>query len=345
MSAPTEDAAGTAESDKPASTTSAVPPALARRRRAAAYAAPGLLVTMVVIFGLLRPTTFFTSTNAETILSSNSVLFVLTLSAIVTLVVGHFDLSIGAISGLAGVTTVWAVVALGLPVVVAIAGGIGIAFAFGLANAVLVSRMGLNSIVVTLGTSTLAVGVTQAITGGQVIFGAPESFTTIGRTELVGLRLTVWYAAVALVIGYVVLEHTPLGRQLYAVGANPEAVRLLGIPVPRRVFGAFVAGGVLAGLSGIMQVTILGSGHPEVGPPLLLPTFAAAFLGATTITPGRYNVRGSVVAVLFIATGVSGLQLLGVPFFIEPMFNGAALIAAVLLARAVAVAGVGSWDD
>lgn len=344
MSAPAEDAAPTAESDKPASCSSAVPPALARRRQAAAYAAPGLLVAMVVIFGLLRPTTFFTSTNAETMLSSNSVLFVLTLSAIATLVVGHFDLSIGAVSGLAGVTTVWSVVEVGLPVIVAIAAGLVVGLVFGLANAILISRLGLNSIVVTLGTSTLAVGVTQAITGGQVIFGAPEAFTTLGRSELVGLRLTVWYAAAALGIGYVVLEHTPLGRQLYAVGANPEAVRLLGIPVPRRVFGAFVAGGILAGLSGVMQVTILGSGHPGVGPPLLLPAFAAAFLGATTITPGRYNVRGSVVAVLFIATGVSGLQLLGVPFFIEPIFNGAALIAAVLLARTVAVAGVGNTD-
>lgn len=313
-----------------------------RRRRLAAYAAPLLLLAFVLLFSLARPATFLSVANFKTILSTNSILLVLTLAAVVTLVAGQFDLSIGANLGLSGVVTVEAMTILGLPVPLAVLLGLATGVIVGVVNGLLVARVGLSSIVVTLGMSTVAVGLTLAITNGRVLFGAPESFTTLGRAELLGLRATVWYAAVVTVALFYLLEHTPRGRYFYALGANPDAARLVGVPVSRLTFQAFVLDGGLAGLAGVMQVSILGSGHPGTGPPLLLPAFAAAFLGATTIRPGRYNVRGAAVAVLLIATGVAGLQLMGVPFFIEPVFNGVALVGAVVLAKVVAVVDVGA---
>jgi ribose transport system permease protein len=133
---------------------------------------------------------------------------------------------------------------------------------------------------------------------------------------------------VAILLG-VVLGALPIGRRMYATGGNEAAARLTGIETRRYVIGAFVASAFLSGIAGVVLGSRLGTASPSTGASLLLPAFAGAFLGATTVRPGRFNVAGTIIAVYTLAIAVSGLQQLGAPVWFEPVFNGSALILAV----------------
>jgi ribose transport system permease protein len=182
---------------------------------------------------------------------------------------------------------------------------------------------------------TLILGVALAITGSTVIGNLPEALTTPAREQLFGLDLPVYYALGLAIALWYFLEHTPLGRYVFFTGEGPEAARLAGVRVARIRFGALVASAFFAWLAGLLLVGQTGAADPTYGGPFLLPAFAACFLGATTIKPGRFNAWGTVVAVLLLATGTTGLQLLGAADWVENVFNGSALILAVTLAQLV----------
>ena len=132
-------------------------------------------------------------------------------------------------------------------------------------------------------------------------------------------------------------EHTPLGRHLFFVGEGPRGrAACRACRVDRLRFGAFVASGAISAVAGIVTAGQLGAADPSVGPSFLLPAYAAAFLGATTIKPGRFNAWGTVVALYLLVTGVTGLELLGTSSWVQEMFNGVALLIAVTFARFVA---------
>lgn len=141
--------------------------------------------------------------------------------------------------------------------------------------------------------------------------------------------MPVIYTLVVCVVVWWVLERTPTGRYFYAIGDNPEAGKLVGLPTTGLTLAAFVASGTIAGIAGVVEAAILGSGNPQVGASFLLPAFAAVFLGATIFHIGRYNVVGTVMAVLILAVLVAGLQQFGLPFCIEPLLKGVILLAAV----------------
>lgn len=140
------------------------------------------------------------------------------------------------------------------------------------------------------------------------------------------------YALVVSLILWVVFEYLPLGRYLYVLGASPRAAELNGISAKRYITLAFVAAGTLASFAGVVLQSQLQVGQSSVGQEYLLPAFTAALLGATSIRPGRVNVWGTVLAVAVLAVTVAGLNQLGAPFFVEPLFNGSMLILAVGLA-------------
>jgi ribose transport system permease protein len=144
-----------------------------------------------------------------------------------------------------------------------------------------------------------------------------------------------YVVAVSAVVGYF-LQQTPAGRHLYFIGANPRAAELVGLSVRRHVFASFVTSGFIAGAAGILQVAIAGNASPQVGPGFTLPALAAAFLGATAIVPGRFNVLGTLVAVLFVAIMVNGLTLLGAADWVQPLVNAISLLAAVTIATVAA---------
>lgn len=129
------------------------------------------------------------------------------------------------------------------------------------------------------------------------------------------------------------LEHTPIGRRIYATGAEREAARLAGIRTGRIITFAFCCSALGAGIAAVLFAAQLGSGPPDIGDSYLLGGYATAFLGATIIRPGRFNVGGLVVALLILAVGINGLQITGIPFWVVETFQGAALLVAVVLTK------------
>jgi ribose transport system permease protein len=155
----------------------------------------------------------------------------------------------------------------------------------------------------------------------------------IGKAHVLGIPLPIIYLLVVAVAAWFVLEQTPIGRRLTAVGGSKEASWLSGLKVERFTFAAFVAAGVLAGVAGVLEAALLGTGQPSEGPDFLLPAFSTVFLGATTIRLGVFNVPGTIIALFTIAAATTGLQLMGAPFYITPIFQGVALLIAVICVR------------
>lgn len=298
----------------------------------ARYAVVLAWLVMIVFFSALRPQTFATITDAKSILVTQSVLVVLALGLTIALAAGEFDLSIGAVIGF----TAGLVAELsqsGVPAGLAVIISLACALFIGVANGVFVVHFRVNSFITTLGMGTLLQGLALAITGSTTIGNIPSSITKPAQTQLLGLDLPVWYALLLAILLWYFLEHTPLGRYVFFTGEGPEAARLAGVRVDRIRFGSLVASALFAWLAGMLLLGQTGAADPSFGGPFLLPAFAGGFLGATTIKPGRFNAWGTVIAVLLLATGTTGLQLLGAQSYVTDIFNGGALVIAVTLAQ------------
>jgi ribose transport system permease protein len=178
--------------------------------------------------------------------------------------------------------------------------------------------------------------VTLAVSDGQILNTVSQPLVDFVQYQVLGLPIPVYLAFVLVAVVWYVFEHTPLGRYLFFVGEGREAARLVGLRVDRLRFGAFIVSGIISAAAGIITAGQLGAADPSVGPSFLLPAYAAAFLGATTIKPGRFNAWGTVVALYLLVTGVTGLELLGSSSWVQEMFNGIALLIAVTFARFVA---------
>ncbi|HEX4353574.1 MAG TPA: ABC transporter permease [Polyangiales bacterium] len=291
-----------------------------------------LFLLVVVTFSLLLPESFPTMLNFRNIAGNQSVLAIVTLAAIIPLICGHFDLSIGAVLGISSIATASLLSQYNAPLPIAIVVGIVLGAAIGLFNGLLIAKLGVNALITTLGVATVLTGLTSLYTGGlSIVTGIPDSLTTIGSGAFLGLPWPLYLLAVVALLVYYLLEHTPWGRHLHAVGSNPTAARLVGLNVDRIVITSFVVSGALVGFAGVLQVARQGGGNPQIGGYFMMPALSAAFLGATSIQPGRFNVPGTLLAVFFLATSVSGLSLFGVDNWVESLFNGTALVVAVAL--------------
>ncbi len=192
----------------------------------------------------------------------------------------------------------------------------------------------MSSFIATLGTGSLLLGVNQWYTGGQQVIGQlPASFTSLtGNVAGTGIPAPIVYVLVLGIILWVALEFLPIGRHFYVIGDNLRAARLLGIGVERYVTLSFCLSGLIAAFAGIILQAQLRVGQSTVGQEFLLPAFTGALLGATSISPGRPNVWGTLLAVAVLGIAVAGLSQLGAPFFVEPLFDGGMLLLAVGLA-------------
>jgi ribose transport system permease protein len=192
----------------------------------------------------------------------------------------------------------------------------------------------IDSLIATLGSSTFVSGVILWISNSQTISGVSNSLVNVVVVDrFLGIPLAFYYGiALGLVMLYV-FEFTPVGRRLLFVGRGRSVSRLSGIRVPRLRWFALAMSGLISSFAGILYAGTLGSADPTSSLSFLLPAFAAAFLGATTIQPGRFNPIGSIAAVYFLVTGITGLQLLGVQTFVQQLFYGGALVLAVALSQ------------
>lgn len=295
---------------------------------------PFLMILFIIVFSILAPGTFASPRTAVTLLRTESVAAILAIALLFPLIVGEFDLSLGANLGLSAILVTGLPSLQGFNLAIAIPAAIITCGLVGLINGLLVAKVGINALVATLGTSVVVTGGVFWYTDGNVIFNnIPEALPLLAQNNVLGIPVPAYFLLGVGFTAWYTLQHTPLGRYFYAIGGSKDASRLSGLNVDKLTILSFVIAGVLAGVAGVLQSALLGSGNPNVGPAFLLPAFAAAFLGATAIHIGRFNVLGTIIAVFTVAIGINGLQLLGVPFFIAPIFQGLALIAAVSAAR------------
>jgi len=300
------------------------------------YALIGVWIIVIVVFSLLRPETYFTSGNFQTIFGSQAVLLILALGLIIPLTTGDFDLSIASVLALCSMVLALLTVDKGWPLLPAIIAVLLIGLAVGLLNGGLVVLLGIDSFIVTLGTGTVLNGITLWISGSNTVSGVPNVLTDwIIAKRIFGISLAFWYGLLLMLGLWYVFTYTALGRRLLFVGRGRNVSRLSGIAVGRLRWGALAASGFIAALAGVIYTGTLGGADPTSGLQFLLPAFAAAFLGATAIQPGRFNPWGTAIAVFFLVSGITGLQLLGVASFVQQLFYGGALVLAVALSQLV----------
>lgn len=296
------------------------------------YALVGVWLLLIAGFGLLRPDTFLTVGNFSTILGSQAVQAVIALALLVPLMTGDYDLSVAGTASLSAMTLTILNVNLGVPIVLAIVVALAVGLVVGAVNGLLAAVLGLDSFIITLAMATLLAGVVSWISGDLTISGVDDGLVDAMIVyRFLGIPAEFYYGVAVCVVLWYVFGYTPLGRRLLYVGRSREVARLSGIRVRALRAGAFIGAGLIAALAGVMYAGTLAGANPTSGASLLLPAFAAVFLGATCITPGRFNPWGTLIAVYFLVTGITGLQLLGAQSYVQDLFSGAVLIAAVLI--------------
>ncbi len=290
-----------------------------------------LWVLFIVVFGIWVPSEFLTTSTLHSVAAQQAVTGMIALAVLIPLCAGLYDLSVGATANVSGILTVvlmnnhhWAVVP-------AILAGVVIGFAIGGVNSFVVVKLGVNSFIATLGMSSILSAVLVIISSNsQPLPPTSTAWNNFTQTTVFGFQIVVLYLIILAFVLWWLLAHTPVGRYLYAIGGNTEAARLSGVRINRWSTLAFLLSGTIAGLAGVMFSSLNGPSL-NFGATLLLPAFAAAFLGSTQLTPGRFNVWGTLLAIYVLATGVQGLQLVSGASWLSDMFNGVALILAVAL--------------
>lgn len=289
-----------------------------------------ILILVCVVFSALKPATFGTLANFKSIASNQATIVFIAFGATLPLIVGEFDLSLAAVFTWAQIIVVGLVIQHGWSVPAALLVAVASGILIGLINGIAVVRFHINSFIATLASGSLVTGAVLAYSKGQAIFGiAPSGLTSFTRNQIAGIDLPVFYAAAAAIILSIILGRTPLGRRMYATGGNLRAAQLTGIATQRYVIATFVASALLATIGGVILGSRVGAASSDVGNTLLIPAFAGAFLGTTAFSPGRFNIPGTLVAVLVVGAAVAGLQQLGASLWVEPVFQGVVLFVAV----------------
>lgn len=296
----------------------------------------GLLILtafLILLFSVFLPNTFPTLLNLRSIVSDKAIILILSLGVMIPMSAGRIDLTVGY-----GIV-LWHILAISLQTMfgfswpIAVLTVLLLGALMGMFNGLLVEVAKIDSFIATLGTGTVLYAFALWHSGGRQIVGVlPENFYALNTTMVFGLPITGYYVIVLALLMWFVYEYTPLGRYLYAIGASPKAAALNGIPVRKYVMGSFIASGVLTALAGVLLAAKLRIGQASVGLEFLLPALVGAFLGSTTIKPGRVNVWGTVVGIIILAVGISGIQQFGGSFWVEPMFNGVTLLIAIGIA-------------
>ena len=292
-----------------------------------------LTVFLILLFSVLLPNTFPTVLNLRSIISDKAIILILSLGVMIPMSAGRIDLTVGY-----GIV-LWHILAISLQTMYGFAWPMAVitvlllgAF-MGMLNGLLVEVAKIDSFIATLGTGTILYALALWHSGGRQIVGAlPDNFYALNSTMVFGLPITGYYVIGIAFIMWFVYEYLPIGRYLYAIGASPKAAALNGIPVRKYVMGSFIASGLFTALAGVLLAAKLRIGQASVGLEYLLPALVGAFLGSTTIKPGRVNVWGTMIGIVILAVGISGIQQFGGSFWVEPMFNGVTLLIAIGIA-------------
>lgn len=294
-----------------------------------------ILVAVLVVFSLWIPNRFLQLGVWRSLLDAEALTSLVALSALIPLVCGALNLAIGTQVGFAAILSAVFLanaklpIAIQFPLVIVIGAGIGLVIGL------LITRVRIDPIIATLGmSSVLLAGMAWVSNSHQVLFAAEQpDYSKIATTPIFGITIPVFILVAVALVTWFVMERTPVGRRMYAAGYNPESARLAGVNVARLQVGSLVAGGAIAGLAGLLLTSRLNAGDPTVGPSFLLPALTAVFLGSTQFKGGRFNVWGTIISLYVLAVGIKGLQLAGMPSWVNDLFYGLALLFAVGLSR------------
>jgi fructose transport system permease protein len=293
---------------------------------------PVLALIGACVFFATRSDRFLTGDNFSLILQQVMVVGVIAIGQTLVILTAGVDLSCGMVMALGGVVMTKAATALGLPVPMAVALGIGVTTLFGIVNGLLVTAVRLPPFIVTLGTLNIAFAITQLYSDAQTITDIPESMNALGRTFTLG-ETSVTYGVVLMLLLYLLawflLRETAAGRHVYAVGDNPEATRLTGIATPRVLLGVYVVAGALYGVASLLSVARTGVGDPNAGQSENLDAITAVVLGGTSLFGGRGIILGSLVGALIVGVFRNGLTLMGVSSVYQVLVTGILVILAV----------------
>ena len=308
---------------------------LSPRRISAVY----LWIGFVLIFGLLRPNVFLTKVTVQLIFSGGAVTCVLALAFLIPLIAGAYDLSVGALMSLSVAIGVYLQIHTSIPPALGAVIGVLACAVVGAVSGFVIVRLRVNSFIATLGVSQVLLAAVLLISGNRQLVGTfPSSWSNLGLNTVAGVPLVdVYLVCLALVLWYV-LEHTRIGRYLFATGGNAESSRLAGVPTNRLIWGSLVASGAVCGLAGVLYNMRVGEFDSTVGPGYLFPAIAAVFLGASQLSR-RPNVWGTLIAYFALAFGIQGLSLISssAAVWSEPLFQGVALVIAVALTMMPAI--------
>ena len=295
-----------------------------------------LFIVLFVIFALWIPDKFLRPQMWLALIDQQAIGGLAVIAVVIPMVTGAINLAIGAQVSFAAMLTAVFLGPLGLPIGIQFPLVIVIGLAVGAITGILVVYARIDSIIATLGVNSLLLGAIQWISNGglrvRYADNAPD-YKLLSTTQWFGVTLPVYVLVVVALIVWYVLERTPVGRRMYAVGFNPDGARLAGINTKSMIIWSLVAGGAIAALAGALLQARYVDGDPTIGISYLLPALTAVFLGSTQFRGGRFNVWGAVVALYVLAVGIKGLQLAGAPSFVDDFFYGAALLLAVGIAQ------------
>jgi ribose transport system permease protein len=293
-------------------------------------------VVVIVVFAILAPHTFFNTQNFTTIFGTQTTLVMLALALLIPLTAGDYDLSVAATLTMGGMVVALLNAQHGVPIGLTMVIAVAIGAFVGFVNGFFVMVFGIDPFIVTLGMQTVIAGLVLWISGSQTISGvSPWLSNWVVTKRLFGISLEFYYGLILCIVLWYVFEYTAIGRRILFVGRGINVARLSGIRVGRVRWGCFIAAGVIAAAGGVLYTGTAGAADPVSGLSFLLPGFAAAFLGSTTITPGRFNAWGTFIAVYFLVTGITGLAIMGVQTWVQSVFYGGALIIAVSASQIV----------
>jgi ribose transport system permease protein len=290
------------------------------------------LVGLIALFGLLKPQIFLTPLNFSNILEQVAVLAIVAAVQTVVMVVGDFDLSVGALASLVGVMVAQLLVG-GMHPVTAILIGLGAGLVAGAINGFLVAYLGLSAFIATLATMTSFTGLALLLSNGTTVFGLPDAFIWLGQGRIGPVPVPVVIAVVLLLLVWFLLSKSVLGRTWYAIGGNTEAAKLSGVNTKWVRFTAFLISGGGAALAGIILTARLASGHPSAGDPMMLSSIAAVFLGITLSRTGSPTIGGTAVGLGIVGVLSNGLNLLQVNSYVQQVLTGVIILLAVSLSR------------
>lgn len=292
-----------------------------------------VLIVLIVVFGIWTPHLFLNIGTLKQVLNTNAIIALAALALLAPLATGVFDISVPYTMSLSGVLVSYSLVNSHIALWPAIVIAMAACLLIGAVNAIVVVWARVDGLIGTLATGFLIQAALTWRTGGQTVTGDALSggFRTIAQNSVGGFTLPVIYVGVLALALWFALSHTATGRRMYATGFNQDAAKLASIRVRRIRVGALMTSSLLAGLAGIVLASSIGSGDPTTGTTYLLPSIAAVFLGATQFHPGRFNALGTLLAVVLLGVGTTGLGLAGQAEWVQNAFIGVVLLLALML--------------